>query len=376
MRQIYLDYNASTPIAAPVQEAMLPFLAEHFGNPSSQHMLGRATQEAMEDARSRVAALLHADTDEIAFTGGGTESNNLAIQGVLQKFAPRDAHLIISAFEHPAVSQCAEAAIRRGYRVTRVDVNAEGLVEPEAVEAAMRPETRLVSLMHANNEIGTIQAVPRVAEICHRRGILLHTDAIQSVGKINAWVDHLDVDLLSLSGHKIYAPKGIGALYVRRGVSLEPIMHGAGHEAGLRPGTENVLGIVGLGVAASLAARSLDSAAQRMATQRDRLEDLLSASIAGISFNGRGVPRLPNTTSVNFPGVVGADLLARIPELCAATGSTCHASTDVLSPTQTALGLSPKVARGTIRLSLGWYTEDEEIERAAQWLAAAWEALQ
>lgn len=376
MRQIYLDYNASTPIAAAVQEAMIPFLAEHYGNPSSQHAMGRATQEALEDARSRVAALLHADSDEIVFTSGGTESNNLAIFGVLHRYAPRDAHVIVSAFEHAAVTQCVEAARRRGYRVSIVDVNAEGMVEPEAIELAIRPETRLISLMHANHEIGTIQAIPRVAELCRKRNILLHTDAVQSVGKINTWVEQLDVDLLSLSGHKLYAPKGVGALYVRRGVNLEPLFYGAGHEAGLRPGTENVLGIVALGVAASLAARSLDSAGEKMLSQRNRLEQLLSQAIPDITFNGQAIPRLPNTTSVNFPGVVGADLLARIPELCAATGSSSHASTDVLSATQSALKLRPKVARGTIRLSLGWYTEDEEIERAAHWLTAAWEALQ
>lgn len=376
MRQIYLDYNASTPIAAAVQEAILPFLAEHYGNPSSGHALGRASQEALEDARGRVAALLRADCDELVFTSGGTEANNLAIFGVLNRFAPRDAHFIISAFEHAAVSQCALAAQRRGFRVTVVDVNADGMVDPEKIEAAIRPETRLVSVMHANHEIGTIQPIPRIAEICHRRGVLLHTDAAQSAGKVQIAVEQLDCDLLSISGHKMYAPKGIGALYVRRGVSLEPILCGAGQEAGLRPGTENVLGIVALGAAASIAHRSLDSASEKLVRLRDLLERSLEQAIPSISFNGRGLPRLPNTSSVNFPHVVGADLLARTPEICASTGSSSQASTDFLSATQSALGLPPKLARGTIRLSLGWYTEQEEIERAAQSLVAAWEALQ
>ncbi len=376
MRRIYLDYNATTPIAPSVQEGMLPFLAEHYGNPSSDHALGRAADEALTDARGRVASLIGGDEDEIVFTSGGTEADNLALIGVLSRYAPDDAHLVISAFEHPAVAETAAYLEGRGYGVTRVPVTADGLVDPERVERAIRPQTRLVSIMHANNEIGTIQPIPRIAEICARRGVLLHSDAAQSAGKVTTRVDLLGVDLLTLAGHKLYAPKGVGALWVRRGTPIEPILHGGGHEAGLRAGTENIPAIVGFGIAASLAARSVEAAAERMGMLRDRLEARLAEGIGDeLSFNGATVPRLPNTSSVNFPETIGAALLARIPELCASTGSACHASTSLLTPTQSAIGLPSDVARGTVRLSLGWYTDEAEIDRAAELLLDAWEGL-
>lgn len=377
MRTIYLDYNATTPIARPVQEAMLPFLAEHFGNPSSHHALGLAAHEAVQDARVRLAQLLGADRDEIVFTSGGTESNNLAIVGALLHNAPAaSGHLVISALEHPSVAAPAHFLESLGYDLTIVGCNPQGVVEPAAVEAALRPTTVLVSIMHANHELGTLQPIRHIARICRARRVLLHTDAAQTVGKIPARVQDLGVDLLSVAGHKMYAPKGIGALYVRRGTRLEPILHGAGHEGGLRSGTENVPHIVALGQAASTAAESLDQVAQRLASLRDRLEQLLAEGLGpAMSVNGQQVPRLPNTLSVNFPGVNGRELLRRIPELCAATSSARHSHESQTSPTLAAIGLPPSIAQGTVRLSLGWSTTQEEIDRAASLLLAAWEAM-
>lgn len=378
MRSIYLDYNATTPIAPAVQEAMLPFLAEHYGNPSSNHALGRAAHEAVEDARGQLARWLGAQNDEIVFTSGGTESNNLALKGVAFSASqaanePRG-HLVISAIEHPAVVQPAKFLERLGWSLTVVGVDGRGLVDPAEVEAALRPDTRLVSVMHANNEIGVVQPIRQIAEICHRRGVLLHSDAAQAAGKISTRVDDLGVDLLTLAGHKVYAPKGVGALYVRRGTTLEPLLHGAGHESGLRAGTENTPYIVALGRAAVLAERGLVEAADRMAALRDRLLDKLRDAIGPLfSVNGEGASRLPNTLSANFPGVIAADMLRRIPELCASTGAACHSGSTHLSATLAAIGLEPSTARGTVRLSLGWYTDVEEIDRAAQLLIAAWE---
>ena len=377
MRTIYLDYNATTPIARAVREKMLPFLAEHFGNPSSHHALGRACDEAVQDARYRVARLLGADRDEIVFTSGGTESNNLAIKGVALRHARAGSgHIVISAVEHPAVAEPARFLESLGYGLSIVDCDSQGLVHPADVEAAILPDTVLVSVMHANNEIGTVQPIRRIAELCHDRGILLHTDAAQSVGKIPVRIQELDADLVSLAGHKMYAPKGVGALYVRRGIALEPLHHGAGHEAGLRSGTENVPHIIALGQAATEVEEHLTDAAPRMAKLRDRLAQHLSDAVGDdFTVNARGAPRLPNTLSANFPGVTASELLRRIPELCASTGAACHSGSDNLSPTLSAIGLRPHVARGTIRLSVGWQTTEEEIDRAANLLLSAWEGV-
>lgn len=377
MRRIYLDYNATTPIAPAVQESMLPFLAEHFGNPSSNHALGRAAHEGMEDARSQVAALLGADRDEIVFTSCGTESNNLALWGVMTRNGPPfRGHLIVSQLEHPAVLAPANYLQRLGFDVTYVPCNSDGVVEPATVKGALKADTKLVSIMHANNEIGTLQPIAEIAKICRQRDVLIHTDASQSVGKIRTSVDELEVDLLTLTGHKFYAPKGVGALYVRRGVGLEPLMHGAGHEGGLRPGTENIPFIVGLGRAAATAMKALDDSTVRLAQLRDRLLQRLRAGVGeALTVNGEHVERLPNTLSANFPDVSGGDLLARIPELCASTGAACHSGMTKMSSTLQAIGLPPDVARGTIRLSVGWYSNEEEIDRAAEMLLGAWDAL-
>jgi cysteine desulfurase len=378
MRQLYFDYNATTPIAPAVQQAMLPFLAEQYGNPSSAHALGRAAHEAVEDAREYLSALLGCDPDEIVFTGGGTESNNLAFKGLaFHRGLTGGGHLVISAFEHPSVVQPARFLEQLGFDVTMVPVSGQGVVQPDAVESAIRSDTFLVSIMLANNEIGTLQPLKQIAGICHSAGALLHTDAAQAVGKIRVNVDELEIDLVTIAGHKMYAPKGVGALYIRQGAVLEPLLHGAGHEAGMRAGTENVAGIAALGAAASLAAKSLDASRERLEMLRDRLQQALRTGVGNrLVIHGAGSPRLPNTLSVSFPGVLGHELLARIPDLCASTGSACHSETDAISPTLAALGVAPAVARGTIRLSLGWYTSDEDIDRAASLLLGAWEALQ
>lgn len=377
MRHIYLDYNATTPIAPSVQEAMQPFLSEHFGNPSSGHALGRACHEAIEDARRHLAILLGADAEEIVFTSGGTESNNLALKGVLMRGGPPfTGHLVISALEHPAIAEPARYLERLGCEVTIVGCNRHGLVDPAAVESALRANTRLVSIMHANNEIGVIQPIRQIAEVCRRRQVLLHTDAAQSVGKIATLVNDLGVDLLSVAGHKFYAPKGVGALFVRRGVVLEPLLHGAGHEAGLRSGTENTAYLVGLGRAAMLAQKVLHDSSRRMEALRDRLLDRLREAVGErLLVHGQRARRLPNTLSVSFPGVSGAALLKRIPELCASTGAACHSGATDPSPTLAAIGVSPEDAQGTVRLSLGWPTSQDEIDRAADLLAEAWESL-
>lgn len=377
MRLIYLDYNATTPVAPAVREALWPFLGEHYGNPSSGHALGRGAREAIEDAREQVAALIGADREEIVFTSGGTESNNLAILGAVRRQAPEvGAHVVVSALEHPAVTEPVRALEREGYSCSIVGATRSGVVTPESVTAALRPDTVLVSVMLANNEIGTLQPVREIAAACRARGVLVHTDAAQALGKIPVDVGDLGVDLLTIAGHKMYAPKGVGALYVRRGVALEPVLFGAAHEGGLRPGTENVVGVVALGKAAQLAERNCDENRRRMETLRDRLFQALDDGVGPrLVLHGGAAKRLPNTLAVSFPDVSARDLLARIPELCASTGAACHSGVASMSATLAAIGATPDQAGGMIRLSLGWSTTEEEVDRAASLLLGAWEQL-
>ncbi len=377
MRRIYLDFNATTPLAPSVFEAMDPFLHSHYGNPSSSHWMGRAAAEGIADARGHVANLLGCDAEEVIFTGGGTEANNLAIKGVMLRENPQSGgHLVISGLEHPAVTQPAAFLQRLGYRVTIVQPDENGVVQPDRIAEALERKTRLVSVMHANNEIGTIQPIREIAEICHAKSVLLHTDAAQSVGKISTSIQQLDVDLLTVAAHKLYGPKGVGALFVRDGLDLEPVNHGGDQEHGLRGGTENTAGIVGLGFASMMAYKALDEAAERMTFLRDDLQRRLEQGIGRIlKVNGRKSPRLPNTLSIVFPGVNAQSILQRLPNLCASTGSACHSNTGSISATLNALGLDLLEAAGTMRLSVGWYTSQEEIEIAAEWLIGAWEAL-
>lgn len=368
---IYLDYNATTPIDGRVAEAMEPFLREGFGNPSSGHREGRKARAAVDTARARVAACIGADPSEIVFTSGGTESNNLAIQGIVA--ARGGGHVITSAVEHPAVLEVVLAMEAAGTAsLTVIGVDQRGRVDPGAVLGALRPDTVLVSLMLANNEVGTLQPVADVAAICRARSVALHTDAAQAVGKIPVDVNALGVDLLSVAGHKLYAPKGVGALYVRAGTELEPFVRGAGHERGLRPGTENVLEIVGLGRACELVRGELDEEVDRLTAMRRTLRDRLTARIPDIVEHGDPEGRLPNTVSVAFPGAASADILEILgDDVAASAGAACHEGGAVLSHVLWAMGVEPEIAAGTIRLSIGRMTTASDVEIGADRLAEA-----
>ena len=375
MKQIYLDYNATTPIDPSVVEAMMPFFQTHYGNPSSSHSLGRAAREAIEDARAKISAMIGCTRDEIIFTGGGTEASNMAIKGIMLPGGEPGGHMITTAIEHPATLEPASFCEKMGCEVTVVGCDETGVVDPLSIAEAIRPDTRLVSIMHANNEIGTIQRVREIAEICHKRQVVVHTDASQSIGKIPAFVDQLDVDLMTIAGHKIYAPKGIGVLFVREGLDIEPLLHGAGHESGMRAGTENTPYIVGLGQAAFLAASLLDESAGISASLRDRFWKAIVVEVPRAVVHGIEVERLPNTASIAFPGVSGAEMLARVPEVCASLGAACHSSGEHASGTLNAMGVSQELMRGTIRFSFGRKTTIEDADRAAMLMIEAWEAL-
>jgi cysteine desulfurase len=363
MNPIYLDYNATTPVDSDVLEAMMPCLREHFGNPSSTHLFGRAAHEVIDRARSQVAATLGARDAEIVFTSGGTEASNHAIKGALFPFR---GHVITSAVEHPATLKPCEYLRRLGCEVTLVPVDGTGMVNPDDVRRAITPATRLISIMHANNEVGTIQPIAALSRIARERGIVMHTDAAQSLGKIPVNVEELGVDLLSVAGHKVYAPKGVGCLYVRAGVTLEPFMHGAGHEGGRRAGTENTPYIMGLGKACEIAQANLPQAGVRLRQLRDRLHERLKAALGErVQLNGHAEQRLPNTLNVNFVGHVGAELLQRCPSIAASTGSACHEGHVRLSPVLAAMQVAPEIGKGAIRLSVGRYTTEAEVDEAA-----------
>jgi len=370
MRHIYLDHNASTPINQIVRMAMAPFLEHAYGNPSSTHWAGQPARAAVEDARAEVATLLGAASREIIFTSGGSEANNLALKGV--SFARRDKgrHIVTSTAEHPAILAPCAFLERIGYEVTKVPVDGQGRVDPAAVAEAMRPDTILVSIMHANNEVGTINPIAEIAKIAHDGGALIHTDAAQSVGKIETKVDALGVDLLTIAGHKLGAPKGVGALYVRNGTPIEPLIHGAGHESGRRAGTESAMLAAALGAAARVAGDLGDMA--RVAKLRDRLWVLLQAHFGNrIVLNGHPELRLPNTANISFVGRVGADLLAGLDGVAASTGAACHSGLVELSPVLKAMGIAPEVGMGAIRFSLGRSTTSEEIDTVVELIAAA-----
>jgi cysteine desulfurase len=367
---IYLDHNASTPVPPRVREAMMAALEEGFGNPSATHAYGRRARAIVDEARSRVAALIGCDDDEIVFTGGGTEANNLAIRGFAAK-AGAPITLVVSNVEHPATIEPAGVIAAAGAKILGVPVDARGVVDPAGVEGAVAkaPGPVLVSVILAQNETGVIQPVAEIAARAKARGAAVHSDAAQAIGKIDVRVRSLGVDMLSIAGHKLYAPKGVGALYVRRGTAIAPVMVGAGHERGLRPGTENVAGIAALGEACALAREDLAAEAARQRALRDRLESKLRA--AGFVVHGEGAERLPNTVNGRFPGVRGSALLAKVPEIAATTGSACHAGEEHASSVLTAMGIPAAEALGAVRLTLGRGTTEQEIDRAAELLVAA-----
>jgi cysteine desulfurase len=372
---IYLDYNATTPVAPEVAEAIQPFLFGSFGNPSSAHHYGREAGDALATARHQVARLIGAHDDEIVFTGNATEANNLAVLGAasaISRLQPTRRRVVISAVEHPAVTEPVNHLVSQGWRQTLLRVDAQGKVNMQSVWQALDTDTALVSVMHANNEVGTIQPVAAIAARARELGVLVHTDAAQTVGKVEVDVRALGVDLLSIAGHKLYAPKGVGALYVRRGTPIESIVFGAGQEHGLRPGTENVALAVGLGAAAELARSSLAELQLQMRRQRDSLHQKLAAAVIGLRLNGDPVDRLPNTLNVSFPHVDGAALLAAAVEVAASTGSACHSESRELSGVLAAMGLGFEEGRGAVRLSVGRGTTDDEIDQAAAALIRAW----
>lgn len=373
---IYLDHNATTPVAPEVFDAMLPWLREQHGNPSSSHVYGQRAAQAVATARDQVAGLIGAQPAEIVFTGCATEANNLALCGVAQAVPAQRRHLVISAVEHPAVMAPALYLRHQGWAVTVLPVDSFGRVSVDDVAGALRPDTALVSVMHANNEVGTLQPVAGIAALTRPRGILLHTDAAQSAGKQRVDVDELGVDLLTLAGHKFNAPKGVGALYVRAGTPIRAIVHGADQEHGLRPGTENVASIVALGAAAALASASLPDQSTQLQARRDRLHAQLEAGVPGLQLNGHPNHRLPNTLHVSFPGVSGRALLAEAADMVAASvGSACHSEHDAVSGVLAAMAIDAARASGAVRLSVGRTTRTDDIDRAAAALVAAWTRL-
>lgn len=366
---IYLDHNATTPVDPRVLDACLPYLAQHFGNPSSTHVYGQQSRAAVDTARAAVAELIDATPEEIVFTGGGSESDTLALRGAALAHRDRGTHVITQATEHPAILSTLDALRRLyGFRVTVLPVDQHGLVNLAELEAALTDDTVLVSIMHANGETGTIQPISELVDHTHARGALFHTDASQTLGKIGVSVRELGVDLLTVTGHKMYAPKGIGALYVHTGLTLEPTIYGGGQERGRRSGTENVALIAALGHAARLAREETPVPHQL----RDRLHQLLIELLRGrVQLNGHPTHRLPNTLNISITGTLGREILAATPHIAASTGSACHEGIDHPSPVLTAMGLPADRARAAIRLTLGRWTTDHDITRAATALAAA-----
>lgn len=371
---IYLDFNATTPILPEVLEAMLPYLREGFGNPSSDHPKGTRARDGIEAARRQVASLIGAPPSEVIFTSCATESSNIAIRGVAAA-RPRPGLIVTSTIEHPASSQPCAVLEASGWTVARVRPRSNGIVHPGDVEPSLGPDVALVTLIHAHNEIGTIQPIGEIAQRAHAAGAIVHTDAAQSVGKIPVDVNELQVDLLTIAGHKLYAPKGVGALYVRRGTPIRPILHGGGQEHGLRPGTENVAAIVALGRACELAGERLAVGPDRIRLLRDELWQRLKAAIPDLELNGDVENRLPNTLSVRFPNVSGSQLLAATNELAASTGSACHSGELRAPDVVMQLGVTAASALGTVRLSLGVPTSRDQIIRAAEVLTSAWRRL-
>lgn len=369
MKPIYLDYNASTPVAPEVAEIMRRLTEEAFGNPSSTHWAGAPARVIIDAGRGQVAALLGCAPEEIVFTSGGSEANNLALKGPFFANRRSRAHIVTTRVEHPAVLSPCAFLERLGARVTYLPVDGTGRIDPDDLRRAITAETLLVSVMHANNEVGTIQPIEECARIAREHGVLFHTDAAQSIGKIRTKVDELGVDLLSAAGHKFYAPKGVGALYVRRGLALEPLIHGAGHEAGRRAGTESALLVAAIGEASELA-NDL-TAMEQVRALRDTLWDRLHGRFGDdVVLNGHREHRLPNTLNVSFAGRVGAEVLGALESVAASTGSACHSGRIELSPVLAAMGVKPEIGMGAVRFSLGRPTTREDVDGLAERLGA------
>jgi cysteine desulfurase len=377
VRRVYLDNNATTPLAPEVFEAMKPYLLEDFGNASSIHWFGQQAKNAVEKARQQVAKLLNARPGEVIFTSGGTESDNAALFGIVQAARVAAPHVITTGIEHHAVLNTAQALEKQGVSVTYLGVGAGGVIDPEDVKHAIRPETVLISIMHANNEIGTIQPLEEIGSIARERDIYFHSDAVQAVGKIPVDVEKLGADLLSLSAHKFNGPKGAGAMYIRRGTILKPLLYGGHHERDRRPGTENVPGIVGLGMAAELALAHLEENAQRVACLRDRLERGILERVAQVSVNGDPQRRLPNTSNLAFDYLEGEGFVIAMDlrGIACSTGAACSSGAVEPSHVLSAIGRTPDQARSSVRLSLGRYTTAEDIDAALEALPTVVERL-
>ena len=377
LRRVYIDHNATTPVAPEVVQAMMPFLTEAYGNASSIHSWGQRARAAVEQARRQVAALIGAREKEVVFTSGGTEADNLALRGVMGAAERSHPHVVTTTIEHHAVLNTCQALEAEGVRVTYVGVSAEGVVNPEDIRRALTPETVLITVMHANNELGTVQPIAEIARIARERKFAFHTDAVQSVGKLPLDVKALGVDLLSLSAHKLYGPKGVGALYVRRGLRLKPLFFGGHHERDRRPGTENVAGIVGFGAAAELARQHLEEEGERLAELRDQLERSILERVPHVSANGGGAPRTPNTTNIYFDFVEGEALVIALDlkGIACSTGAACSAGAVEPSHVLSAIGLPAERARASMRFSLGRQTTREEIDYVAEMLPGAVEHL-
>jgi cysteine desulfurase len=372
VKPIYLDYNGTTPHDPEVIAAMRPFLEEEFGNPSSGHLYAVKPRQALTTARRQVSGLLNCAPEEVVFTSGGTEANNWAIVGTALALRSRGRHIITSRFEHPAVLNVCTFLEKHGFEVTYLPVGEYGLVDPADVQAALRPDTILITIMHANNEVGTIQPIAEIAALAKSRGIRVHTDAAQSLGKITVDVNELGIDLLSLAGHKLYAPKGAGALFIRKGVALESFMHGAGQEMGRRAGTENILEIAGLGKACEIAARDLGHNHRHMQAMRDRLHAAITAGVTDVRLNGHPEKRLPNTLSLSFRDLEANRILEAIgPEVAASAGAACHADSVEISHVLKAMGVPLEWAKGTLRLTTGRMTTAPEIDRGAKVVCGA-----
>lgn len=368
-KQLYLDYNATTPISLGVVAEMLPYLKEHFGNPSSSHVFGKAAKKGVEKSRVRVAKLLGCDPAEIVFTSGGSEANNMALKGVAESLSTNGNHIIASQIEHPAILNPCRFLEKKGFRITYLPVDQYGMVDPDDVKRAINSKTILITIMHANNEVGTIQPIAKIGNIARKHGILFHTDAAQTIGKIETKVNDLKVDLLSIAGHKFYAPKGVGVLYVRNGLKFEPLIHGAGHENGRRAGTENVASIVGLGKAAEIAGKGLKKYQNNVLYLREELHKGILGRIKGVKLNGHPKERLPNTLNLSFDGIDSGELLSGMKDVALSTGSACHAGHKQPSRVLLAMGINPDLALGAVRFSLGKYNTKEEVNRVIKVLS-------